>query len=268
MKKTFITLLALAGVAGAVETGASILEQDFTIQTSLPTGWTETNMKSDLEAPLFTWDGDGAVNRYNWTTVSMSTEVDIDSSYLNSTQKYLITFDTFATGNETHNLFYLSSSSYSIVIGNSYNTNAYVSVGTINAEAEGDRITFQDPSNMDSTDAGTVTSVTASKSSYSNGQNGVQTAGGELDVHNPLSYTLTLSAGKLDVSVTDINGQTWSDSITINDSFEFDSLGFVVDGSGGNAGVKNISVTVVPEPTTATLSLLALAGLAARRRRK
>ena len=39
---------------------------------------------------------------------------------------------------------------------------------------------------------------------------------------------------------------------------------------GGTAknGWQTLSYVVVPEPTTATLSLLALAGLAARRRRK
>lgn len=42
-------------------------------------------------------------------------------------------------------------------------------------------------------------------------------------------------------------------------------------GEGGKTGFANITsigVNVIPEPTTATLSLLALAGLAARRRRK
>ena len=47
----------------------------------------------------------------------------------------------------------------------------------------------------------------------------------------------------------------------------------LVDGtaSGDNQGVtaiSNASITYIPEPATATLSLLALAGLAARRRRK
>ena len=43
-----------------------------------------------------------------------------------------------------------------------------------------------------------------------------------------------------------------------------------VDGNGVaiEGGSFNVNTTVVPEPTTATLSLLALAGLAARRRRK
>ena len=47
----------------------------------------------------------------------------------------------------------------------------------------------------------------------------------------------------------------------------------IIDGSAsgnnqGVTGISNASITYVPEPATATLSLLALAGLAARRRRK
>ena len=42
----------------------------------------------------------------------------------------------------------------------------------------------------------------------------------------------------------------------------------VVDTDGGFVHVGSISASIIPEPTTATLSLLALAGLAARRRRK
>lgn len=42
----------------------------------------------------------------------------------------------------------------------------------------------------------------------------------------------------------------------------------VVDANGGFVHVGSISASIIPEPTTATLSLLALAGLAARRRRK
>lgn len=49
-----------------------------------------------------------------------------------------------------------------------------------------------------------------------------------------------------------------------------DGLGAVVIGSAnGVAGsISNLTIKSVPEPTTATLSLLALAGLVARRRRK
>ena len=41
-----------------------------------------------------------------------------------------------------------------------------------------------------------------------------------------------------------------------------------VSGNGSFVGLTGASFAVIPEPATATLSLLALAGLAARRRRK
>ena len=41
-----------------------------------------------------------------------------------------------------------------------------------------------------------------------------------------------------------------------------------INDATAKAGVTNLAAAMVPEPTTATLSLLALAGLAARRRRK
>ena len=43
---------------------------------------------------------------------------------------------------------------------------------------------------------------------------------------------------------------------------------FDLEGSNGKSVLGGISYEVTPEPTTATLSLLALAGLCARRRRK
>ncbi|MBQ8377044.1 MAG: PEP-CTERM sorting domain-containing protein [Akkermansia sp.] len=36
----------------------------------------------------------------------------------------------------------------------------------------------------------------------------------------------------------------------------------------GETGIFNASITYIPDPATATLSMLALAGLAVRRRRK
>ena len=49
-------------------------------------------------------------------------------------------------------------------------------------------------------------------------------------------------------------------------SFNVDDMVQTFDMAYSNAGT--VSITLVPEPATATLSLLALAGLAARRRRK
>ncbi len=55
---------------------------------------------------------------------------------------------------------------------------------------------------------------------------------------------------------------------------EYDSYGIILSASrdGGKGGavvqLENLTLVTTPEPTTATLSLLALAGLCARRRRK
>ena len=58
-----------------------------------------------------------------------------------------------------------------------------------------------------------------------------------------------------------------ADSITVQEGA---SLSVTITGTGGYARtpLNYVSLQMVPEPTTATLSLLALAGLAARRRRR
>ena len=84
------------------------------------------------------------------------------------------------------------------------------------------------------------------------------------------SYALTLSSSAITDTLTYDLGLT---------SIEVSKLMVTLEGGdNGNDGadwdktptMSNLSVTgkVIPEPTTATLSLLALAGLAARRRRK
>ena len=75
-----------------------------------------------------------------------------------------------------------------------------------------------------------------------------------------------------DIKDVTVNGNGY---VTVNDGATAMELGsntayLVVGGTANSdASMKKISYLVtVPEPTTATLSLLALAGLAARRRRK
>ena len=72
--------------------------------------------------------------------------------------------------------------------------------------------------------------------------------------HNGTQFVMDLTAGE----------QT--KQLELGDSLHFDSLVFRTSG-GVEQTISNIKLTVVPEPATATLSLLALAGLAARRRR-
>ena len=257
MKKTLIALMALAGVANA----DSVLTADFT-GGSLPEGWSTANLKNN-HTPHFTWNDQGAINNGNWTVVSLSTNITLSSANLASGEEYVIKFNTYSNGSENQNVFYLSSDTYSIAIGNSYNDHAWTSIGTHAGTLEGVRVSFQP-------DAAATTPSTILATSPHNATNGVQVAEGELNVHSALSYTLTLSAGSLTVKVTDgqATPMTWEKTVDIADDFTFTSLGWAVDGAGGATGISGINVAVVPEPATATLSLLALAGLAVRRRRR
>ena len=84
------------------------------------------------------------------------------------------------------------------------------------------------------------------------------------------AYTLTPESGR---GSTPFNITLSGTSIDLTDvsSFNMELKLTETLGTGTFAGLKTMGFTgtpVVPEPTTATLSLLALAGLAARRRRK
>ena len=100
----------------------------------------------------------------------------------------------------------------------------------------------------------------------------IENDGGEWSVLKSDTGSLTIGSGS---SVT----LTLSESITWDSSYKVvamvDNTGKTLAGGNGNPyTLSGISITAeataaaVPEPATATLSLLALAGLAARRRRK
>lgn len=88
-----------------------------------------------------------------------------------------------------------------------------------------------------------------------------------------MSFTLDVTAAGSVITLGMTNGTT----SVIETGYVVDLANIkLIDGSAAGAnqgvtGISNASITytpTVPEPTTATLSLLALAGLAARRRRK
>ncbi len=72
--------------------------------------------------------------------------------------------------------------------------------------------------------------------------------------------TATFSSGKGMSTLVKMTGTLEGDTLTISSTNGKNGFGMVA--------LKGISTDAVPEPTTATLSLLALAGLAARRRRR
>ena len=246
MKKTIITLLALAGVAAA----APSLTLDF---KTAPTDWT-SGQWNGWNTPHFNYGENGATNKYSWKQNTLSTAITLSPE-----DAVTITFSTYGNGGEQGLLFYLSSSTdnYSVVTGTSYNSNKAVDVGYLEKAIVPRTEQSQESMGNVGFQTGTANLVTSF---------GSTSAAKELSTFNPLTYTLTLDGSALTVSVKDKDGKEWSDDYTIKSGVTFDSIGFIMDGNEGDVGIKNISI--VPEPTTATLSLLALAGLAARRRRK
>ena len=87
-----------------------------------------------------------------------------------------------------------------------------------------------------------------------------------------IDYTIAWDAIAGNYALTiELNGTTVAEDIDLGtDALSY--KGLVITTDGGHQGpsyatLSALSVNVVPEPATATLSLLALAGLAARRRR-
>ncbi len=255
MKKTIVALMALAGVTVGAE---PLLTMDFTALTGstnadTPAGWTAGQFNGTGNTPYYNFGTNGATVGQPWKQNYLTTTLDIASQ-----GAYTITFTLYNSVEDTGNMFFLSSDAYSIVIGNSYNSNSDIHVGTLTEAVGSDYVCFQ---------TGTKINPTVLDSSSG------------LTVTGDISYTLTLQDGNMTIGATLSGGGSWNTTITGLEDVTFNKVGFLTDGAGGTAGVKNITVlqnsTVVPEPTpsipeptTATLSLLALAGLAARRRRK
>ncbi len=259
MKKTIITLLALAGVAMG---DVTLLDMDFTKLTgnsgdeneNLPSGWYAAQWNYNRETqtehqhvPHYNFGENGAVVGQSWKQNYLTTNLDIASQ-----GEYTITFTLYNSDENTGNMFYLSSDTYSIVMGNSYTSNSDIYVGSLNEAVGRDFVCFQ---------PGTKINPTVLDNST------------DLDVSGNIAYTLTMRGGNMTINATVGNSATWSTTITDLEDVTFNKIGFANDGAPNTAGVKGITITTpgtpnIPEPATATLSLLALAGLAARRRRR
>ncbi|HIX88156.1 MAG TPA: hypothetical protein H9976_03465 [Candidatus Akkermansia intestinavium] len=86
-----------------------------------------------------------------------------------------------------------------------------------------------------------------------------QTAWVDVTASSGGSYALgnmTVENNKYDATIVKVTGELTGDTVSMS------------IGGGSKSMVSSVAYSVTPEPTTATLSLLALAGLCARRRRK
>ena len=214
----------------------------------MPDGWTSGSWKGS-QSPHFSFGNNGATVALAWNQNYLQTDLELS---LEDGVSYTIEFTTYSSNPEKdyQALFYLSSTNYSIALGNSYKDNKDVYVGDLDS-AIGDKfVSFQG-------DAGGDGRKVIEKDRTLSG----------LNVSNGLTYSLTLTEGLLSYSISD-GTTTKEGTFTFSATDSFSKIGFVLDGAAGTVGVKDVSV--VPEPSAFGLlaGLGALALVASRRRRK
>ncbi len=129
-----------------------------------------------------------------------------------------------------------------------------------------------------------INAITLNTFAYNSG------GGKQSDTTNSRAITFTLSSGTTQIATADVtftqakteNAEAWenwdndtsfqlgSEHLTLG-AKQHVTLSIQVEkaqSAGTFVGISGATFSVIPEPTTATLSLLALCGLAARRRRK
>ncbi len=248
--KKYITIAALlaAGTAFA-NADVTLVDVDFTSVSEMPEGWTSGQWNGN-NTPHFAFGANGVTVNHPWKQNYLET-TDLTLSLAEGVS-YTIEFTTYsANKNDYQALFYLSSDSCSIALGNSYKDNTDVYVGDLNSAIGEQFVSFQSGASRTVIDKD-------------------QTIDG-LNVNNGLDYSLTLTEGLLSYSISD-GTTTKTGSFTFSGTDTFSKIGFVLDGATGTVGVKNISVvsSAIPEPSAFGLlaGLGALALVASRRRRK
>ena len=259
-----ITSILAAGTLLAKAT-TTVLETDFTSVSEMPEAWT-SGQWNGWNTPHFSFSADKGVSvAQPWKQNTLETSIDISSA---AGLSYCIEFSSYANTANQGMMLYLSSSEYSIVIGNSYDTNSYVSVGYL------DEAIVTRTSQNDGTPGSFVCFQAGKKNPtlFTDGNGDITSSGSALNVGTALNYKVEIESGLLSLVVSDANSNTWAkSSIAIRDDFSFDSIGFILDGAVGSVGIKNVLVTSIPEPSAfgllAGLGALALAGTRRRRRK-
>lgn len=266
MKKTLVALLALAGTAMA----------NYTIVT-------DTSLYTNPNAWVYVWTGNGNDNSWNtgnnWEYYQSASDdsadsnadykpVNADPAFIGYTFDYVAGSQILTASNE---VITVTTPTWMGGSGRVYLGSNVTLVGANNGYSANQSITyhFGDFSG---------TSVISMGAFWMQGGATVNFAGEVTMTENEFSYTLftatnmAQNAGTWNasgVSVVDANGNTLTYT---TDEDKIGTAGYYwLESTYAGEGTTNAVMLVakaVPEPTTATLSLLALAGLAARRRRK
>lgn len=260
MKKTIITLLALAGVASAATTTIT----DLTL-TSTSGNVTYTAPSTTGGVGSFSGEGIWAIGGGNRAHAALTFTLNLTDLSALTTQTTLVTVDTIAD----IGLIWGQYNDTWGIMGKWQNGTwpnsggAFVSYDTLKKDA------WSVADNA--TDIFITLTMTVANTAGNQGGEQLYAAGSNTSYFTDAkglgsSSNTSITAITFDTSVVENAAVTsgWVDGNTAS------GLGSNLENTFANAhGGKIAAVSpAIPEPTTATLSLLALAGLAARRRRK
>ena len=240
MKKTLITLLALCGVAAAAEQTITLSDYGYT------DGFYATSVL-DLE------DLTSIITKKNLDTTLIGVGVAIDN---NSTHSGVLTVKSW-TNNEFH-LYYNQAAG----VSSSGFGNASASFSAPDGYTWPQGHAINNAFSMEDAVGGALTFAFAPKAA-------------ETDVYGiSVALTVAYADGSTQTIVGNAAGYSWSNNQYKATKIFYDDA-YITAPTVTKAGnwthadlVAANKTALVPEPTTATLSLLALAGLAARRRRR
>ena len=254
MKKTLITLLALAGLAAAADTTLSDAIYTSTEGASITTSTTGVNVITGDFALTMTLNAD-ALKAIMGNTTSGTTRP---------------TYFYVDTTNDTY-----------ITLANALKNTGFVGMSKGNLDSyalDGEESENRRPLNGSGSSPATNNFADADagnnlKSKLATLTSAAITFSHDDGTSSSLYVTMTFFDGTISKLYGTNTALKWSsgigtiESININDDYVEDTYLFRGTVAKDNAFALN-AAALVPEPTTATLSLLALAGLAARRRRK
>lgn len=202
----------------------TVLEQNFvseTETTTLPEGWTAPFYQGGL-TPLFKLGANGALvynNGNGWKRNALQTACTISSDEVTE-----IDVVTYADSADRNVVIFLASSDYSVAIGNSYNSNKEISIGSFAGDASDCFVSFQNNTGTNPNDG--KTEVVAS---------------GAITVGGPLTYHMVLNGTSLTGTVSD--GTTTKDiSFTLPETYSFSTIGLSLDGPANSCGVKSVTI--------------------------
>ena len=255
MKKTFITLLALAGVAmgDTAITGSSL-----TWDTSSPYKDCTTVTNGDLHYAGGGWWVSGPTGSLT-ESIILGQDQKLEFSFTCSFYDKDHTDEYGDRGsNSILTMALVSNTNGAVVMGKSYSDDIYLGSTAEIGDAVSRGYAFANTNNGDN--VAEVTDKGALGESFTKGE----------DVANQVSFTVVYDTTKSQFVGTLIAAGKKAE-IDLGTTFEVNAITATFDGDSHYvADVKDISLTVtknIPEPATATLSLLALAALCARRRR-